>query len=143
RLRNNYHLIVSGDYVRNLAWDGSLWDRYAAEGVLPVTNFDPGSRTLQSGPNAFMGSVLFGDPEIHHRWEWNILSGYKYIQPDAMLDAFNDHDFHLGGTNAKGYFVKASLGVFDNTWLQARWFSANEVYGPPLAIDVFQLDLYT
>jgi hypothetical protein len=88
-----------------------------------------------------MGSVLFGDPEPRTRWAWNITGGYKYIQPDAVLDAFNDHDFHMGGTNARGYFLKASLGVFDNTWLSARWFSANEVYGPPLAIDVMQLDL--
>jgi hypothetical protein len=33
------------------------------------------------------------------------------------------------------------LAVWDNTWLSARWFSANQVYGPNLAIDVFQLDL--
>jgi hypothetical protein len=136
-----YHLIATADYVRNLAYEGSTAYRYAAEGVYPITNFDSSNRSLQSGPNAFMGSLQFGEPEIHHRWEWNILSGYKYIQPDAELDAFNDHDFHLGGTNAKGYFVKASLGIFDNTWLQARWFSATEVYGPPLAIDVLQLDL--
>jgi hypothetical protein len=90
-----------------------------------------------------MGSVLFGEPDPRERWEWNITAGYKYLQPDAVLDAFNDQYFHLGGTNAKGYFVKASMGLFHDTWLEARWFSANEVYGPPLAIDVFQLDLYT
>jgi hypothetical protein len=58
-----------------------------------------------------------------------------------MPDAFTDSDFHLGGTNAKGYIVTASLGIFDNTWVQARWFSADEVFGPPLSIDVLQLDL--
>jgi hypothetical protein len=136
-----YDLIFTGDYVRNLAYDPSAAFRYAIEGVLPITNFNPITRTLESGPNAFMGSLQFGEPEIHKRWEWNIAGGYKYIQPDAVLDAFNDHDFHMGGTNAKGYFLKASLGIFDNTWLSARWFSADEVYGPPLAIDVMQLDL--
>ena len=142
KVSSRYDLIFTGDYVRNLAYNGSLAYRYAAEGVFPITNFNPTTQTLESGPNAFMGSVLFGEPEIHHRWEWNIIGGYKYIQPDAELDAFDDHDFHLGGTNAKGYFLKVSLGIFDNTWLQARWFSADEVYGPPLAIDVMQLDLY-
>ena len=137
------HLIFTGDYVRNLAYDGSLVNRYAAEGVYPVTNYDSGSKTLQSGPNAFMGRVLFGEPDPRERWEWNIIAGYKYLQPDSMVDAFTDYDFHLGGTNAKGYFVKATMGLFHNTWLQARWFSANQVYGPPLAIDVLQVDLYT
>ncbi len=142
-LASKEHLIFTGDYVRNLAYDGGLANRYAAEGVFPVTNYDSASRTLQSGPNAFMGRVLFGEPDPRERWEWNIVAGYKYLQPDSMLDAFTDFDFHLGGTNAKGYFVKASMGLFHNTWLQARWFSANQVYGPPLAIDVLQVDLYT
>lgn len=137
------HLIITGDYVRNLAYDGGLANRFAAEGVYPVTNYDSANHVLDSGPNAFMGRVLFGEPEPRERWEWNIVAGYKYLQPDALLDAFTDYDFHLGGTNAKGYFVKASLGIFHDTWLQARWFSANQVYGPPLAIDVLQLDLYT
>jgi hypothetical protein len=137
------HLVITGDYVRNLAYDGSLVNRYAAEGVFPITNYNSGNGTLESGPNAFMGRVLFGEPDPRERWEWNIAAGYKYLQPDAMLDAFTDYDFHLGGTNAKGYFVKASMGLFHNTWLQARWFSANQVYGPPLAIDVLQVDLYT
>jgi len=137
------HLQITGDYVRNLAYNGSLEYRYAAEGVYPITNYDSTSRTLQSGPNAFMGRVLFGEPDPRERWEWNIIAGYKYLQPDAVIDAFTDYDFHLGGTNAKGYFVKATMGLFHNTWLQARWFSADQVYGPPLAIDVLQLDLYT
>ncbi|HEY2446614.1 MAG TPA: putative porin [Rhizomicrobium sp.] len=141
KVGHDYHLIVTGDYVRNLTYDPSVAYRYAQQGSFPVTNFNPQTRTLLSGPNAFMGSVLFGDPEPRTRWAWNITGGYKYIQPDAVLDAFNDHDFHMGGTNAKGYFLKASLGIFDDTWLSARWFSANEVYGPPLAIDVMQLDL--
>lgn len=142
RLSTKYHLIFTGDYVRNLAYDGNAYLRYASEGVFPVTNYNVGSSGLMSGPNAFMGRVLIGEPDPRERWEWNIVAGYKYLQPDAVLDAFTDYDFHLGGTNAKGYFVKASLGLFHNTWLQARWFSADEVYGPPLAIDVFQLDLY-
>lgn len=143
KLSWRYHLIFTADYVRNLAYDGGLAYRYAADGVFPVTNFNPISRSIESGPNAFEGRVLFGEPEPRERWEWNIITGYKYLQPDAVLDAFTDYDFHLGGSNAKGYYVKATLGLFHNTWLQARWFSADEVYGPPLAIDVLQLDLYT
>jgi hypothetical protein len=137
------HLVITGDYVRNVAYNGSLEYRYAAQGVYPVTNYDSTSRSLESGPNAFMGQVLYGEPDPRERWEWNIVGGYKYLQPDAVIDAFNDNYFHLGGTNAKGYFVKGSVGLYHNTWLQASWFSADQVYGPPLAIDVLQVDLYT
>jgi hypothetical protein len=142
KVSDSYHLIFDGDYVRNMAYDPKVAFRYAAQGALPITNYyNTTTRQLESGPNAFMGQLKFGEPTIHSRWEWNITAGYKYIQPDATLDAFTNADFHMGGTNAKGYYLKASLGVFDGTWLSARWFSANEVYGPPLAIDVMQLEL--
>ena len=58
-----------------------------------------------------------------------------------MLDAFTDSDFHLGGTNAEGFFVGGAYGLYKNTWLAARWMSADEISGLPLSIDVFQLDL--
>ena len=47
------------------------------------------------------------------------------------------------GLNAKGYYISASYFFANNTWVDGRWFSANEVYGPPLAIDVLQLELNT
>ncbi len=58
-----------------------------------------------------------------------------------MLDAFTDSDFHLGGTNAKGFMIGGQYAIYKNTWLAARWMSADEITGLPLAIDVFQLDL--
>jgi hypothetical protein len=63
------------------------------------------------------------------------------LQGDAVVDAFTDSDFHLGGTNAKGYMLSAAYGLGRNVWLRARWLSAREVDGPPLDIDVLQLDL--
>jgi hypothetical protein len=58
-------------------------------------------------------------------------------------DAFTDSDFHLGGTNARGFIVGGSLGLARNTWLGLRWLSANEVTGAPYSVDVVQLDLST
>jgi len=81
--------------------------------------------------------------EIHRRWDWNVSIGYKYLETDATLDSINDSDFHLGGTNAKGYLIDAALGIAHNTYLQARWFSAVQVSGPPDGNDVLQIDLNT
>jgi hypothetical protein len=142
KLSSNYQLILDADYVRNLDYAPNIALRYAslAVPVFPVTNYY--NNQLQSGPNAYMGRVTIGDSfPPRALWQWSIVTGYKYVQPDATLDAFTDHDFYMGGTNDKGYFVKASLGIFDGTYLSARWFSANQVYGAPLAIDVLQLEL--
>jgi hypothetical protein len=66
---------------------------------------------------------------------------YKYLQTDPTLDSINDSDFHLGGTNAKGYILTGSLGVAHNTFVSLRWFSAQVVSGPRDDNDVVQLDL--
>ncbi len=153
------HLLLQADYARNLAY-GNICGG-AAFGS-PVTNFFPGispdpnsagnvdpcsaglgetKATYQSGPNAWMVKASFGDPQTRERGRWNFAAGYKYIEPDAVIDGLNDSDFHLGGTNAKGWFVAGSVGLFDNVWLTARWLSADEVFGPPLSIDVGQIDL--
>ena len=146
-----YQLLFDFDYVHNLAYHWTVACRY---GLLspPITNVEGGnlnacddrkgnSAVLKSGPDGWYVTTTFGDTETRTPWAWNVSVGYKYLEPDAVPDAFTDSDFHLGGTNARGFIVGGSLGLFDNTWLTARWLSANEVYGPPMAIDVVQLDL--
>jgi hypothetical protein len=98
--------------------------------------------TFKSGPNAWLVKAGFGDPDPSNFGEWNVTVGYRYIQPDALLDAFNSTDFALGGTNAKGYTVTATAGLYRGSYLQLRWFSSNQVNGPPLSVDVGQIELH-
>ena len=95
----------------------------------------------EGGNEGFYVRTTVGNQKISERWDWNVMLGYKYLESDAVPDAFTDSDFHLGGTNAKGFIVGGSLGIAKNTSLAMRWLSADEVTGPPLSIDVFQLDL--
>ena len=60
-----------------------------------------------------------------------------------MLDVFTDSDFGLGGTDTEGYILGFDIGVSKNAWLTTKWLSSNEIDGPPLSIDVLQLDLNT
>jgi hypothetical protein len=85
--------------------------------------------------------VTVGYPAVRNFAEWKALLFYKYLQSDAVMDAYADQDFHLGGTNAKGWIIGADFGLTRNVWLTTRWYTANEISGPPLAIDVFHLDL--
>jgi hypothetical protein len=136
---------LQGDFVRNLSYDPG--QALANGSTQPITNFDispdGASNTYRSGPNGWLVKATVGFLKPSAKGEWNLAAGYKYIEPDAVLDAFNDRDFHLGGTNAKGYFMSANYYFANNTWLSGRWFSATEVFGPPLAIDVLQLELNT
>ena len=45
---------------------------------------------------------------------------YRYLERDAVLDAFTDSDFHLGGTDAKGYQLGFDLGLSRGAWLRLQ-----------------------
>jgi hypothetical protein len=85
--------------------------------------------------------ATLGNPSLNATKDWNVSFAYKYLQPDATLDGLNDPDFHLGGTNAKGFILTGSFGLTKYAWLSARYFNSKQVFGPPLSIDVFQLDM--
>ena len=51
-----------------------------------------------------------GYPEIKNRWDWRVYGYYKYLEADAVIDAFTDPDFHFGGTNARGWDSEATSG---------------------------------
>ncbi len=137
------HSQLDVSFVKNLA--------FSSAGIAardPVNNLSPCPQTNQSCDQKFIGGdvgyqvqLRVGYPQIHDYGQWNTLLGYRRVESDAVMDAFTDSDFHTGGTNSKGYYLGGSVGFSKNAWLTARWLSATEVEGEPLAIDVLQLDV--
>lgn len=66
---------------------------------------------------------------------------YKYLDRDSVLDAFTDSNFHLGGTNAKGWVIYGNYAFAHNLWLNLRWFSASVISGPTYDVNLLQADL--
>ncbi len=136
------HIVLDGEYVVNTAFN-----RAAITAAVATTNpLIPSSPTnpngVYSGGNqGWLARLTVGDAEIKALGDWSVHVGYKWLESDAVIDAFTDPDFGLGGTNLKGYFVGANLGIGPNVWLTARWMSANQVAGLPYAVDVVLLDL--
>ncbi len=85
--------------------------------------------------------MMFGTPEINVRNDWQVYATYKHVERDAVLDAFTDSDFHLGGTDAKGYVIGGNYGLTRNTWAAVRYYSTDSISGAPLAIDTVMFDL--
>lgn len=143
---NGYNLRVDANYIRNLAYDADKIFSRAANSTI-INNFDSSGlnqrANFQSGGNAYMLQATLGMPSPSTRGDWNMMMNYKYIEPDAMPDGFNDSSFHLGGTNARGYTLGGSYAFDKNTWLSGRWMASKAVFGPPLSIDVLQLELNT
>ncbi|MDP1923977.1 MAG: putative porin [Thiobacillus sp.] len=127
------HIIGSLDMARNLGFD-------KAE-VKPKSTVSSPLSGYDLGADAYQMKLTIGYPKLVEQDEWQAFIGYRYVETDAVLDAFTDSDFHLGGTNAKGFMIGGQYAIYKNTWVAARWLSADEITGLPLAIDVFQLDL--
>lgn len=145
QVTDRFKVRLDGEYVRNLAYNAN---RAFNSPSTPVNNFNNASSSgtvtqsdYQSGPTGYMFKATVGEPDTVEAGQWNFSVTYKYLEPDAVLDAFTDPDFDLGGTNAKGYILGVQYAVAKNAWLQARYLSAREVYGPPLSIDVLQLEM--
>ncbi len=149
---NPVHVILDGEYVNNLAWNWSDINNKVQANPLPTaattgcistnasgacTNFG----SYNGGNAGWLARMTVGDKDIRKLWDWNAYVGYKWLESDAVIDAFADSEFGLGGTNLKGYFIGARLGVGPNTWLSAKWMSASQVAGAPYAVDIFLLDL--
>ena len=123
------HVILSADVVKNVG--------YKAADVNSLLTTAQTAKTL-----GWQAKLTLGKPDVTLPGDWQFSLGYRYLQRDAVLDAFTDSDFNLGGTNSKGYTLGATYGLDRNTWLTAKWLSANEIDGPlKFGVDVVQVDL--
>ncbi|WP_375123661.1 putative porin [Pseudomonas sp. LW8] len=140
-LPQDFKLRSQGNYIHNLSYDeGDMRKRSAGQ---IVNNLDSNGE-IESGANAWMVQFTLGNAlDLKRKGDWNLFAGYKYIQPDALPDGFNDSSFHLGGTNAKGYFMGGNYGLAKNVFATGRWMSTEAVYGAPFDIDVLQLEINT
>lgn len=117
-----------GHYVRNIGFDAD--DVRARVG-----------QAVRRRNDGYLLAMSVGRPEIGNAGDWRASGSWRYLERDAVLDAFTDSDFHAGGTDAEGWSLGFEYGLTPSSWLQLRYMSADEIDGPPLAIDVLQLDL--
>jgi hypothetical protein len=123
-----HRLLLTADYVRNVGYD--------EDEVLSNTGL-----ALEARDEGYQAELGFGSISLAQSRAWRAFVGYRYLQGDAVLDAFTDSDFRLGGTDVKGYFVGLDYAVTPKVLARLRYLSGNEIDGPPLGIDVLQLDL--
>jgi len=146
-----------GSYLRNLGFHRSdicagQIDTSLSAIVQPINNVTADSThtsvctktnaaTFNGGGTAWLAALHIGTDNTDKRGSWKAGVEYRYVQTDAVLDSLSDSEFHFGGTNAKGYVLSGEYGIADGLTVGGRWYSANEVSGDPLAIDVLQIDL--
>lgn len=132
------HVKLSGDYIKNFGFDADNIRRRVSTGNQPGTFYN--NEALEDRTTAWQVRLDVGWPQTLLPGRWNFHTAYKYIEGDAVLDAFTDSDFHLGGTNAKGWVIGGNYGLLENAWMSARWLSTDQIDGPRIGIDVLLVD---
>ena len=154
-LASDYRLLNIAGGVDFAWWDPVHVQLYA--GYVKNTGFDRAAVSARVGADVeprtkgYNMQLTVGMPTLSGWGDWQLYAGYRYLERDAVLDAFTDPDFHLGGTNTKGYLVGGSWGFDRNAYINLRWMSADEIdnqivgglvgIGGKLAIDVLQADV--
>ena len=108
------HVMLTGNYSENLGFD--------QDEILNRTG-----QNLKARTRAFQARFDVGRPDLVKLGDWQLWLAYKYLESDSVLDAFTDSNFHLGGTNAKGWMLGLNYGLTKNTWLNARWLTAKAI----------------
>lgn len=153
-------ITLTGDVVKNLGYDRDQIFERTAQGraLFPFVNVLFGCVGIDCIQEETLGYNLqlgVGWPKITQLGNWRVTAAYRNLERDAVLDAFTDSDFNLGGTDAEGWIVTGYLGLASNTWLRLRYFSTHEIEdnvfvaengdrfvdGPALGLDQLFLDL--
>lgn len=127
---DRYRVSIIGDYLRNLAFD-------EADVAQRVGYF------VEERTQGYQAELAFGSANMAANHAWRLGLGYKYLERDAVLDAFTDSDFRLGGTDVQGYIITADYAFSPRALVRMRYLSGNEIDDAPFGVDVLQLDFNT
>ena len=95
---------------------------------------------FDGGDTAWIVGARIGKLALDKRGDSAAGVSYRYVESDAVVDGFNDSDFGLGGTNLQGFSLWAGMALSERVNFGFRWTSSDEIAGPPLSVDIFQID---
>lgn len=139
-----YRVAANLDYARNVGFD-------EAEVQARIGTTEP----IEEGTEGYLAEVSFGHSSMAAAGAWRAFVGYRYLEGDAVLDAFTDSNFRLGGTGVEGFIVGGDYAFTPRVFARLRYLSGNEirrdvvtdrgveVLSSPFGVDVIQLDLNT
>lgn len=134
-----FQISLTGEWVKNLAFDRDRIDLIAVNNRGADQSLG-GSGRFSGGDTAWIVNLKVGSAALQKAWDWQAGINYRYVESDAVVDGFNDSDFGLGGTNLKGYTLYGAVALSPRIALGLRWMSSDEIAGPPLKIDILQVD---
>jgi hypothetical protein len=134
------HVVITGDYVKNIGYDAAKVLARTGGSVIGSIRSDV-ANPLEAHNIGYQLKLTVGWSDTKRAGNWQSFLAFKHLERDAVLDAFTDSDFHLGGTDAEGWILGWNYALRDNVSMALRYISADAIDGPPLGIDTLQVDL--
>lgn len=128
------YVFLHADYVKNIAFDREEVSARIGNGSTPGQ--------LKDRDSGYQLGIKVGTKQVQYLRDWQIGFTYRHLEGDAVLDAFADSDFLLGGTDAKGFKIKGEYAMLDNVVAGLSYISADSISIDP-ADDDFDLSVDT
>jgi len=135
-----FRLSLIGEATKNLAFDESGIASRAVNNFGATSGSGAASK-FEGGDTAWNLMFQFGKPALESFGDWQAGFGYRYVESDAVVDAFNESDFGGGGTNVKGFTLGGKMAISPAVLGRLRWMSSDEVIGAPLSSDTLEFDI--
>jgi hypothetical protein len=141
-------LRFQADWVRNIGFNPTEISQRIGSYVsyLPSVNGSNGATyngVNDARVNGYMVNVRMGAAELRRLGDWQLFGGLRYLERDAVPDAFTSPDYRLGGTDNQAGFFGFNLGLSRATSLTLRYISARSIdSGPKFGVDTWFLDVY-
>jgi hypothetical protein len=137
-----FQISLTGEFVENKAFNAQTIAALAVNNLGPAPS-SGGAAPFIGGNKGWNVNLKIGDAVLQQGGDWSLGLGYRYLESDAVVDAFTDSDFggDLAGTNLKGFTVAGSLALAPGIILETQWMSASAIAGPTYKNDHLLFDI--
>jgi hypothetical protein len=140
-------LAVRFDWVRNVGFNSVEVRQRLGAAISTLPYLQGPSGTTRNGvdfarTNGYLVSLRLGADELRHAGDWQLFGGVRYLQRDAVPDAFTSPDYRLGGTDNQAAFLGLNFGLSGASSITLRYVSARSIdSAPKFGVDTWFLDL--
>jgi hypothetical protein len=149
------HLSLQIDWVRNVGFNTSEIVQRLGGSLAsvpgptnPSTNAPltihglPDNGVTRPRTNGYLVHLQAGAAELRQAGDWQLFGGFRYLERDAVPDAFTSPDYRLGGTDVRASYLGLNWAVSPSVDMSLRYITAHSIDLPvPFGVDSWFLDL--
>jgi hypothetical protein len=140
-------LALQLDWVRNVGFKTTQIEQRIGGAIagLPYVLGPNGAQlngVTDARTNGYLVNLRLGAAQLRQAGDWQVFGGVRYLQRDAVPDAFTSPDYRLGGTDNQSTYLGLNYAMSPAVSFTLRYISARSIdSGPKFGVDTWYLDL--